>query len=487
MANSLIPYSFVPGTKAMASEVNANFIALAQSVDEGRTFTTESIEEFNNTLEERLDESLGNKLETNLSNSSNITDGILESPQMVDITLESGTLTLKAGSKVIIPYGTSEPELSIGDTLNAGTNEIGTIADISWKGGKLFYIVELSSDILNGSFNATGKRILIPCFYVSGNFILGGYTVGNYFSGETAPSLTNSAAVWYDTANNIIKRTTNTGSTWSNLSSEVYALPCVIATSSAASTFSSIDEVFQNVGYIGTYGWVNKGLKLLIPDGRNDDGTLKNIEITTDKVITQALGDGSTSYYLLFFKNQSWRNAGVTTHFIQDEQPTVSSDYATWYSPQENIYRITNNAGSTWTISNAAIIERYSTLSGEIQEFNAYGAVELMKRGDIQKVWSYNVKMTTSLRPAVVVETYKSDSNWYRIWSDGWIEQGGRGSGTYSKTFLKPFKDTNYMLSVTPLCTDGSADNCMVKTITATGFTAFVESNNSGFWYACGY
>ena len=73
MANSLIPYSFVPGTKAMASEVNANFIALAQAVEDGKTFTSESIEDFHSEMEECLDESLGGKLETDLSNCNNIT------------------------------------------------------------------------------------------------------------------------------------------------------------------------------------------------------------------------------------------------------------------------------------------------------------------------------------------------------------------------------------------------------------------------------
>ena len=91
------------------------------------------------------------------------------------------------------------------------------------------------------------------------------------------------------------------------------------------------------------------------------------------------------------------------------------------------------------------------------------------------------------LNPAVVVTNYVNGTNWYRVWSDGWIEQGGRGGGTYSKTFLKAFRDTNYTLIVTPLSTDGSNDNCMVKAISTTGFTAWVESNNSGFWYACGY
>lgn len=47
-----------------------------------------------------------------------------------------------------------------------------------------------------------------------------------------------------------------------------------------------------------------------------------------------------------------------------------------------------------------------------------------------------------------VVETYHSGTEWYRIWSDGWCEQGGElsnsGTNTQQITFLKSFIDTNY-------------------------------------------
>ena len=34
----------------------------------------------------------------------------------------------------------------------------------------------------------------------------------------------------------------------------------------------------------------------------------------------------------------------------------------------------------------------------------------------------------TANRVAVITQNYKSGANWYRVWSDGWIEQGGRAS-----------------------------------------------------------
>lgn len=57
----------------------------------------------------------------------------------------------------------------------------------------------------------------------------------------------------------------------------------------------------------------------------------------------------------------------------------------------------------------------------------------------------------SSATPAVVVENYVNGTSWYRVWSDGWCEQGGRttsysGAGFQTITLLKPMKDTNYTL-----------------------------------------
>lgn len=47
---------------------------------------------------------------------------------------------------------------------------------------------------------------------------------------------------------------------------------------------------------------------------------------------------------------------------------------------------------------------------------------------------------------AYVIETWSSGSDWYRVWSDGFIEQGGflSESGQTQITLNKPFQNTNY-------------------------------------------
>ena len=52
------------------------------------------------------------------------------------------------------------------------------------------------------------------------------------------------------------------------------------------------------------------------------------------------------------------------------------------------------------------------------------------------------------LSKSYITETYINGSSWYRVWSDGWIEQGGRlqiqASTQASVNLMKPYSDTNY-------------------------------------------
>lgn len=55
MTNSMIPYSFTPGTKAKAAEVNANFAALAEIIEQNKNTASGDIDEINEILETKAD------------------------------------------------------------------------------------------------------------------------------------------------------------------------------------------------------------------------------------------------------------------------------------------------------------------------------------------------------------------------------------------------------------------------------------------------
>lgn len=105
----------------------------------------------------------------------------------------------------------------------------------------------------------------------------------------------------------------------------------------------------------------------------------------------------------------------------------------------------------------------------------------------------------------VVVETYKNGNSWYRVWSDGWCEQGGvfdRGSdittgGSVVISLVHPFKDTHYTLMVNNGGNStGNGFGWYVENniMTARALSEFYvytwkreTSNRYISWYACGY
>jgi hypothetical protein len=108
---------------------------------------------------------------------------------------------------------------------------------------------------------------------------------------------------------------------------------------------------------------------------------------------------------------------------------------------------------------------------------------------------------------ATVVETYVNGSSWYRIWSDGWLEQGGVGGDATTivmsetgknntVTFLKPFKNTKYSLVAINGGTDSNTliitgDTIGIKEKTTTTSVININTTEGSFinqftWYACG-
>lgn len=202
-----------------------------------------------------------------------ITNCLTKIPQDINLVLSEGTLTLKAGSKLYIPNGS--------DVFN----EVITSVD---------YQLVLGTP--------TGSRTV---FFVANSSSNLGVVVAqnglNLFSGDTQPTASTQTAYWYDTANNVIKRTLDTGSSWSVLTNAT--LPICVATFNAG-VATSIDQVFNGFGYIGNTMFALPGVSVLIPNGRNADGTLNNTAVTVSSLQT------------LSFSNQTQSDFGLTATTI---------------------------------------------------------------------------------------------------------------------------------------------------------------------------
>jgi hypothetical protein len=99
---------------------------------------------------------------------------------------------------------------------------------------------------------------------------------------------------------------------------------------------------------------------------------------------------------------------------------------------------------------------------------------------------------------AYITETYVNGTSWYRVYSDGWKEQGGLSStfgvnANTTVTLLKPFLNTQYTVVCSPWTSAGYSPTGNPHTITTTSFMIHNASNdNKGgsfacSWYACGY
>lgn len=137
----------------------------------------------------------------------------------------------------------------------------------------------------------------------------------------------------------------------------------------------------------------------------------------------------------------------------------------------------------------------HTTVFPWVFAFNAAIPASTAQAAEFQEALSGKVDVADLSEVQCVVQTWHNGTEWCRIWSDGWCEQGGfvPGTNNYRKdvTFHQEFADTNYTVTFGYQFTTSFQDNVMVETSTkaTTGFT-MISSNNSGvgaYWEAKGY
>lgn len=98
----------------------------------------------------------------------------------------------------------------------------------------------------------------------------------------------------------------------------------------------------------------------------------------------------------------------------------------------------------------------------------------------------------SSLNNPFLIKSYSDeDGNFYRIYSDGWCEQGGIATSSEIDTsinFLKPFKDTNYNLLTTSSSTSIPSSDCYLIVTEKLKNGATIRGRPFPInWYAFGY
>lgn len=94
---------------------------------------------------------------------------------------------------------------------------------------------------------------------------------------------------------------------------------------------------------------------------------------------------------------------------------------------------------------------------------------------------------------AYVVETGGDSTSWYRVWSDGLLEQGGSytaANGTNTVTFLKPFSNADYFIGNNRATNDSgsvSVRGAMYFNKTLTTAETVANQGDPMAWYAIGF
>ncbi|MDD6910886.1 hypothetical protein [Actinobacillus minor] len=224
---------------------------------------------------------------------NNISNCITEIPQDIKLELNNGRLTLKAGSKVYIPNGFE----SDGTTPK-------------------FDEVVIESDIRVDS-PAIDEPNFIYIYYVSnGKYVLG-LDDKHQCSGTSS---TIDFGLWYNTTNNFIR-----GTAEGEVSEDNVSLPLAIINVSNGN-WTSIDQVFNGFGYIGSTVFALPGVKGLIPNGRNEDGSLKNLLSINNSVHIYTLLSSETKENIPIYVQQNGSLFRVLNH-IYDEKNNFNLNF----------------------------------------------------------------------------------------------------------------------------------------------------------------
>ena len=201
-------------------------------------------------------------------NQKQITNCVTEIPQNIDLELSRGHLILKTGSKVYVPNG-------------AG----------------VFDNFTLASDLLETPTPTDGNYML---FVNSDGSSFQWRAIELCASGTSDPATI--GTTYYDTVTNKIL-SHNVGRDV-QISLQV-SFPIATFTASGG-VVTSIDQVFNGFGYIGSTVFALPGVKGLSPNGRNEDGSLKSNIIENTQIVSRTFSSGIDAFCMLSPNRESY-------------------------------------------------------------------------------------------------------------------------------------------------------------------------------------
>jgi hypothetical protein len=315
-------------------------------------------------------------------NKSQITNCLLEVPQRIKLELNNGTLTLKAGSEVIVPNGFEAD----------GTTP-------------KFDYVTIESDV--EIILSTAANVTCFCVYDGSTDTVRANASTSYSGdGSDTPN-----GWYYNTTTNKIYYIGGSG----NVSRTDCSFPIAMINYDG-NIAPQIKQIFNGFGYIGSTVWVDKGVKGLIPNGRNEDGSLKNIEYITQTINIVSAFSG-TATRTVWINPTGTLSTGAILYEQETPPPINSSGVERWFNTTENVWYYHASGETAWrTTAEGCVFGYVTSTSGVITSFQPkqpFRAVDYNDKSEISG-WAMPSSKYTDLTLGASGSTYIAPAN-------GWV------------------------------------------------------------------
>lgn len=356
----------------------------------------------------------------------NVTNCITKLPNRVNYTLENRTLTIKAGSQVIVPYGTTDKHLQKGDRF---LHDNFKVADTQFRDGKYVVWAELVNDVhifQTHTENITCNLMLL---------------IHNNTWGNIHPS---DSAVKYDENLGLITSAYST-------TPEVISLPFLQDTF-GPSGIVRVDRFFNGFGCLWNAAWVDRGVEGISPAGRNPDGSLRNTYPRALNFRIRPITWTCSNQQMGFSANEAghidWVSmVGYVESYTAPVDP-ATTPFILWYNPEDGYLRYATEESKDWFIVydwvHARII--YSSNTPE----NGYNFTQFTAPTEPFRALDF-AQYTREAGKAYINGIAAGDGWWYITYSNGLKEVGGIGwanNGGYGNVFPIPFNHWCYVTAV---------------------------------------
>ena len=354
--------------------------------------------------------------EKHFVNKNQISNCIFEVPQRIKLEFLNGVLTLKAGSELLQPDGLEDD-------------------GITWK----FKYKTIESDTVFPGISSTNEYTGSAFIYarynttVSNGYQLDYFVPASPVIGATAPASPFDYQIFYNTAENKLYMWYQ--NTWRSDLDLVFPIADVTINTTS---ILSLDNVYNTVSGLANSLMVKEGVKLLMPNGLNADGTLNNIEYIVQHPMFEVINFGTSGHreYMLTISSDGvidnlWRQY----YFYQTEAPVVESAVGTavWYNPATN--KTTIYTSGTPAEKPLAVITPITAGSTYVTSVNQRTTLNLLKQADKSVIsgWGMPSGRYVNLTSGASGSVYTAPANgWFLV--DG---VDGAGLGVNSVIVLR--------------------------------------------------